>query len=398
MKLEPVIFVSSVISEFVDLRSALRYFFKKAGYVTLTSEKKDFGVDSVSDSIDACKKQIDQSDFIILLIGEKAGYNFALPSNEITSVTKEEYRYINEILTNGSEKKLIIFVKDIVWKEYSDKPESNFQTQFIHEMINGNVTEGKIGRWVYSFKDFEDVVSVLNSNIHGLYPEITRKQQTYKAFVQRELMSLFKLFIGGKGIDEPMLSIFDVCPKLDIDFGYDLLTSKVISRKMHAQISAFQIGFPTRRFEGILDRLSQYVINGEFVVYNNSKSEFELQNFAKVIIQMIELIRKVYQILDNPAANFEIFRKQSNEPYTIPFDIYTTYRTCRFDSEIAFSKLIMLINMFESKTNDLIKADESYYNYTGGSSDSVKPEYIEQYIKDIDTENSGFKSFSFQCI
>src|SRR5690554_4773509 len=174
---------------------------------------------------------------------------------------------------------------------------------------------------------------MLNSTIHGLYPEITRKQQTYKAFIQRELMSLFKLFIGTGGVDKPMLSIFDVCPKLEIDFGDDILTSPIITKETFALVGAFQISFSNIRFEGTLDRLTQYLINGEFVMYNNLKSEFELLNFAKMIIQIVELIRKSHQILANPVARFNEFRNQYNPPYTIPYDIYTTYSSCRRSEE-----------------------------------------------------------------
>ena len=58
MNPQPTIFISSIISEFYDLRGALKYFLGKSGFRVLMSEEPDFGADCGIDSLDNCKKQI----------------------------------------------------------------------------------------------------------------------------------------------------------------------------------------------------------------------------------------------------------------------------------------------------------------------------------------------------
>src|SRR5690554_4491971 len=92
MNPQPTIFISSIISEFYDLRGALRYFLGKNGFRVLMSEEPDFGVDCNSDSLPTCKSQIEKADYYLLIIGDSPGTTFKLDSDEDTTVTIEEFR------------------------------------------------------------------------------------------------------------------------------------------------------------------------------------------------------------------------------------------------------------------------------------------------------------------
>ncbi len=96
MNPQPTIFISSIISEFYDLRGALKYFLGKSGFRVLMSEEPDFGADCDKDSLDNCKSQIEKSDYYLLLVGNKPGTVFGIDDEETTVTAFEEFRhYIN---------------------------------------------------------------------------------------------------------------------------------------------------------------------------------------------------------------------------------------------------------------------------------------------------------------
>ena len=109
MNLQPTIFLSSIISEFYDLRGALKYFLGKSGFRVLMSEEPDFGADCDKDSLDNCKTRIDSSDYYLLIIGIKPGYEFSLDDGTETTVTFEEFKYFLELKRQGKDLNLIAF-------------------------------------------------------------------------------------------------------------------------------------------------------------------------------------------------------------------------------------------------------------------------------------------------
>lgn len=92
MNPQPTIFISYIISEFSDLRGALKYFLGKSGFRVLMSEEPDFGADCGMDSLDNCKSLIEKSDYYLLLVGNRPGTVFKIEDHN-TTVTFEEFKH-----------------------------------------------------------------------------------------------------------------------------------------------------------------------------------------------------------------------------------------------------------------------------------------------------------------
>lgn len=93
MNLQPTIFISSIISEFYDLRGALKYFLGKSGFGVLMSEEPDFGADCDKNSLDNCKGRIESSDYYLLIIGTRPGYEFQLDNETNTRLYTKLYKF-----------------------------------------------------------------------------------------------------------------------------------------------------------------------------------------------------------------------------------------------------------------------------------------------------------------
>ena len=154
MNLQPTIFVSSIISEFYDLRGALKYFLGKNGFRVLMSEEPDFGADCNKDSLENCKSRIEAADYYFLIIGSKPGFQFEQADNSTTTVTYEEFRHFLKLKSEGKNINLIAFVRKQAWDYYTQKDYVNMpeiQHKFIDELVNNSLLDSQIGRWRYTF-------------------------------------------------------------------------------------------------------------------------------------------------------------------------------------------------------------------------------------------------------
>lgn len=186
MNPQPTIFISSIISEFYDLRGALKYFLGKSGFRVLMSEESDFGADCGLDSLDNCKNQIEKADYYLLLIGDKPGTIFELNKNE-TTVTFEEFRHYINLVKSGKSLNFIAFIRKQTWNNFENKDHSKIhplQLSLISELLENSLFEDKkIGRWRYTFDRFGDIISVLETNQNGLFLEATRKTNLYRTYI-----------------------------------------------------------------------------------------------------------------------------------------------------------------------------------------------------------------------
>ncbi len=70
---KPVVFVSSTIFDFKDLRSAIKYYLEELGYEVLLSEYNDFPKPLEQNVYEACLSTIERADYYLLLIGSRVG-------------------------------------------------------------------------------------------------------------------------------------------------------------------------------------------------------------------------------------------------------------------------------------------------------------------------------------
>lgn len=197
MSNKPVVFISSTIHDFRDLRSSLKYWIEELGYDVRLSEYNDFPVSSDANSYDNCFRAIDQCDYFILLIGNRIGGWY--DPNQRISITQEEYRRAYQRMREGGTIKIISFVRKELLDVRQDRKElakylkteceflstdqknkityhpckflddAAFILSFIEEVGRydemqeslGSNSPRPEGNWIYSFVGFENIIASL---------------------------------------------------------------------------------------------------------------------------------------------------------------------------------------------------------------------------------------------
>ncbi len=114
---KPVVFLSSTIYDFRDLRGALKFYFESKGYEVLASESNDFYSSANQHSYDICLEAIrDRATHFVLLIGSRAGGRY--PTG--TTITQQEYREAYAKAQKG-ELSILTFVRKEVWDVREDR-------------------------------------------------------------------------------------------------------------------------------------------------------------------------------------------------------------------------------------------------------------------------------------
>jgi hypothetical protein len=196
---KPIIYISSTIYDFRDLRSALKYWLEELGYQVFLSEFNDFRKPIDDSSYNACLRSVESASYFILLIGARVGGFY--DSSKNVSITRMEYRKAYDLLLSGR-LKLITFVRESVWtvredrkslhnlllQEYIKNKELNEDdvsliknhssslindANSIFDFLNeaGRVNEMKEavtgkgnfppGNWIHTFNTFHDVIQTL---------------------------------------------------------------------------------------------------------------------------------------------------------------------------------------------------------------------------------------------
>lgn len=206
----PVVFVSSTIYDFSDLRSALKYWLNEMGFDAQLSEYNDFQKNLNVNSYEACLQAVAKCDYFVLLIGTRRGGMFP---NENISITRKEYRVAYDLAQAGKIKKLIVFIRQNVWdvkedrkslhkllqdvtvleneKKIDENALVNYSSNILRdaEQINSFIDEvtrkedarnGKMPNlnWVHTFNHFEDIVRTLKNELNiniDIYSELQSK-------------------------------------------------------------------------------------------------------------------------------------------------------------------------------------------------------------------------------
>lgn len=87
---KPRTFISSTCYDFADARASIAQHLKELGHEPLRSDSNSFGVSLGKHSHNACLDQVENSDYLVLLIGGRQGGTFV---GSEKSITNEEYRH-----------------------------------------------------------------------------------------------------------------------------------------------------------------------------------------------------------------------------------------------------------------------------------------------------------------
>jgi hypothetical protein len=178
----PKVFVSSTIYDFADLRDALKFWLEEMGFDVQMSEFNDFERRPEAGTFDACFDSIRQSDYYVLLVGDRPGSWYDEPNK--TSVTQQEYRVAHEWFQRTARPKIVSFVRTRVVVALRERDASNtpanagstmqdpeWTRHFISEVRREQETEAAsagrgsypLANWLTGFAAFRELTDGLRS-------------------------------------------------------------------------------------------------------------------------------------------------------------------------------------------------------------------------------------------
>ena len=217
----PLVFVSSTVEDFRDLRSALRFWLDSLGYRRFMSEFS--GSDKVlgPGTYDACFDAIRRADLYVLLIGTRRG---SLISKEPKrSITEAEYDFAYQLRRETGRPKLLFFVRDEIARDIRrDNPELEYQDiehtgSFIDKVERVAETnaarEGEgdspADNWLHRFKEFDEIATEIDSAL-GITGSVREARQL--DLLREELAEVLQTFVGTRTMS--FQEYFDVVPKV----------------------------------------------------------------------------------------------------------------------------------------------------------------------------------------
>lgn len=327
---KPIIFISSTIYDFADLRSSMKYWLDEMGFTTQLSEYNDFIKDTTQNSYDACIDAVRQCNYFILLIGSRKG---GMYPEENISITRKEYRTAYQLAKEGKIKKIIILIRQSVWEVKEDrkalhrllnrfkifegdKEIDKFQLEnydsnvlkdadhiisFINEVTRNREakrSEKPIMNWIHTFLTFEDVIQVLRSELK-IKDNISIKiaEQNIKSVLLYNMQNITS-FESGKVI-EFYMGFADIRKKLkqfrkefvSLKSSYKiLLTAQEIEKS-----SDFMLFFRNGIKDLDTSILENILSSGVLLTYSHKQETFVQNNFSKALLQMIREIKRLKQ-------------------------------------------------------------------------------------------------------
>lgn len=326
---KPIVFVSSTIYDFKDLRSALKYWLTEKGYEVRMSERNDFVKDSSKNSYLACLDSIKECDYYILLIGARAGGLFS--TDPKITITQREYEYANELAEQGKIKKLLIFVRQSIWDIREDR--RALQRYIENELIKdeGLISKaeeiklitnrsssiikdtdlifnflkevGKIDdlkkaiktgteypkrNWINQFNNFEDIIDVLKIELNANRDiDIKRWNEILKQEISENLARLSTM------VDKKIVPFFLFASmarkKLPEKFGeqYTLNYKEIISFREFAVAGILQ---------GTLlstEMIISAINSGVYLKYDSAKGVYTTSNVQRALVDMLNCIKRI---------------------------------------------------------------------------------------------------------
>lgn len=386
MNPQPTIFISSIISEFYDLRGALKYFLGKSGFRVLMSEEPDFGADCGKDSLDNCKLQIEKADYYLLLIGNNPGTIFQV-DNKDTSVTFEEFKHYLSLKSKGKEINFIAFVRQQTWDNYIKKDRlkiHSLQINFIDELLKNPLFEDeKLGRWRYTFEKFNDIITTLETNQNGLFIDATRKSTLYRTYIKREITDIYKTFLEKDKKNGSIQSLIETIQLPHLE-SLDLLRHTIIKKEIAVKIVVFLMTIMTKNtLLKKINRVFNYIAQGEFSRFDGKTEKYVLPEYIKLSIQTLEILERVFENATNNNL-YDQIRQRDVERFHINGGEYWLIRSSYQDLNLAIAKLTNLMRCFHENWYDLEKKEDSFYEYRGGIqniTDTEAYEYAKEYFK-----------------
>lgn len=300
---KPVFFISSTIHDFKDLRSAIKWLLEENNYQVNASEYNDFAKPLDKNSYEACLKAIDNSDYFILLIGDRIGGMY----DEHNTITQIEYRYAYQRMLEGK-LKIINFIRQNTWTQFHDSKnkiktiqadgsidksvidklfdkEEKIRCAFIDEVRREEemkAGESPKNNWLHRFETFADITSVLKNELGSKF-DLTFKQSRFIILndIERNLRGICSKHendIYPIGFMSPKLwKDFILNPdKAKITLEYDQYINYAVFYVSCLQIKPFRT-----------NRIESFYQAGFFLEYDKDKNDFISGNMNQLALNLL---------------------------------------------------------------------------------------------------------------
>lgn len=152
---KPRIFLSSTCIDLRDARAAIKAHLESLGFEVLASDSKDFGVSAGKHSHDACIAEVDNADFLVLVVGGQHGGTYV---GSEKSITNEEW---SRAMKRGIP--VFNFVKREVY-EAADGSRKNKKADYTHVVSDTRILQfvqsisaRSKDNWIHTFDTVEDI-------------------------------------------------------------------------------------------------------------------------------------------------------------------------------------------------------------------------------------------------
>lgn len=224
--------ISSTVSDFKDVRKALKDLLVETGYEVWVSEDGSIKTKPDRSAFENCFEAVKQADMLIFLIG--GHYGALYDADASISVTRQEYR---TALQSG--KPHLVFVSSAVWearavyKAYLESGlpfvcSSQIKDERVIDFID-EVASQTTGNWIHVFNDISDLLRRVRTQLGIISPDYEFYYQPLKSSPTNSDGTL-NFEIGFKNISAKPLLEFDIFLEFRspvISMSYDFSRSAV---------------------------------------------------------------------------------------------------------------------------------------------------------------------------
>lgn len=394
---KPKFFISSTIHDLKHLRSALKWWLQEYGFSVNASEYNDFEKPLDENSYKACLEAIKACDYFVLIISERSGGNY----DDTATITQMEYRFAYELMKKGKIK-VINFALSEIWNSHAElrkkinkipetrqtkKQKEQFKIfRFIDEVRRvAEMKTGKnpIGNWIHVINSFEDIVSVLETNV--IKHDSLFEKKVWHQIKSELIQNLRTLGSNHKGALYPIAFLSH---KLFGSFVLDLNMNKIQLTK--DQINNFGIFYlsSTNVSKTSIRRLESAFKDGYFLEYSFENDDYvsgDSNQIAEALLFSLNKIKEASNTLhSNSTEKFLEIKREKDKGSNLVSQIDVFLGLELYDDILYSMDLIKNLILLKEKKDYIIPvrpiSNRIPDEVRPGSEDKLTDEIINKYL------------------
>lgn len=363
---KPIVFVSSTIKDFADLRSSLRYWLEEFGFDVQMSEFNDFDRAPELNAFDECFESLKRSDYYLLLIGERRGALY--DEKQRISVTQQEYRTAYKSMNERGKPVVVSFLREKVQTVLRERAElkrsgvevpndvssvlddADFTASFLREVRREDElqqaveagTDPPAGNWVTPFASFRELIEGVRAALHVQGP-LARAASVES--VRHELEQNLRLALHKTTKGRPFYTHMWIDKLRDeVNIGKDELRCvKALSREQVSNIATYLLVGATTPDAVMLDAVNAAITSGVLLDYDIK---------AKAFVPS-ELLRNLHRLREEVAVYSKRFSYVLEKRWTWE-ELWQHMRDTHLDStQVKTLDLVPVLGLHDSQRNVL---------------------------------------------